>query len=55
MNKKAFFGKSLGKKAALDTLKQLIIYVALLIVLIGLAYYFREKILEQIQNLFKFR
>lgn len=43
------------KKGALTTLKNLIIYVALLIVLIALAYYFKEKIIEQISNLFKIR
>ncbi len=43
------------KKGALTMLRNLIIYVSLLIVLIALAYYFKEKILEQILNLFKFR
>lgn len=43
----------MSKKGVWDiTLRNLIIYLALLIVLIGIAYFFREKIFEQISNLF---
>lgn len=41
----------MNKKAALKTLKELIIYIALLIALAAFAYYFGPKILEQISNL----
>lgn len=43
----------MNKKGWDVELKNLIIYLALLIVLIGVAYYFGDKIIEGISNLFK--